>query len=191
MSKDNARVAYYQWGKLAESDKPCIGSGQFSSRDAARFWAKVAPSGDCWLWQGATFPRNGYGSFSVAAGKPRGHQAPHYAHRVAWELANGAIPAGQHVLHSCDVPACVNPAHLFLGTHRNNMEDAARKGRLHVSRPNGRTVSDESVSQIRALAASGVRRADLARQFGVSKTFVTLLLNGTRRQLPAPRTRTA
>jgi hypothetical protein len=51
------------------------------------------------------------------------------AHRVAWTLANGPIPAGMHVLHTCDNPPCCNPGHLWLGTQADNMADMARKGR--------------------------------------------------------------
>jgi endogenous inhibitor of DNA gyrase (YacG/DUF329 family) len=93
-----------------------------------RFWARVRKGEGCWLWVGGAF-RNGYGSF----GSPgRG------THRVAWELVNGSIPEGMHVLHRCDINylpgdityrRCVNPAHLFLGTQADNMADMRAKGR--------------------------------------------------------------
>lgn len=58
-----------------------------------------------------------------------------YAHRVAWQLVHGPIPAGMLVLHRCDNPACLRPEHLFLGTHAENMADMVRKGRSTRGRP--------------------------------------------------------
>jgi hypothetical protein len=81
----------------------------------------------CWIWNRATYP---YGYGHTARNRGNG-----YAHRVAWEIANGAtIPDGMCICHSCDVPSCVNPDHLFLGTHLDNVYDSIRKGRRRVSR---------------------------------------------------------
>lgn len=89
-----------------------------------RFWASVNRGGenDCWIWTGAARP-TGYGIC-------RWRQRPDGAHRVSWEMANGrAVPDGMYVLHRCDNPQCVNPRHLFVGTHSDNMRDMLAKGR--------------------------------------------------------------
>lgn len=88
-----------------------------------RFFRLVNKNGQggCWLWTGCTY-NHGYGSF-LWDGRMQA------ASRVSWQMHNGPIPAGQHVLHRCDIPLCVNPGHLFLGTHEQNMADMRRKGR--------------------------------------------------------------
>ena len=89
-----------------------------------RFWQKVAVGSidECWLWQACTY-RNGYGKFSLTRCNPV------YAHRLSYELTNGAIPDGMCILHRCDVPACCNPNHLSLGTQLDNIADMNAKGR--------------------------------------------------------------
>lgn len=94
-------------------------------RIAKRFWSKVAIAGegDCWLWQAKARHKFGYGVFVVATGCVQTSQ------RVAWALANGPIPPGAHILHSCDVPACCNPRHLRAGDARANVDDKVTRGR--------------------------------------------------------------
>ena len=87
-----------------------------------RFWTKVDQSQECWLWTGCIDPRAGYGQFWVA-------KRVRKAHRVSYALEHGLTPANLCVLHSCDNPPCVNPAHLWLGTQLENIADRTRKGR--------------------------------------------------------------
>lgn len=93
--------------------------------NAAQIWEHIDTTGGpgaCWTWQmGRTL--FGYGRVKVAGLGER------KAHRYVWELTNGPIPHGMLILHRCDVPPCVNPSHLFLGTHADNMADMHAKGR--------------------------------------------------------------
>ena len=122
-------------------------------------------AGGCWLWQGHR-DRHGYG---VRGGR--------LAHRVAWELARGPIPAGLSVCHHCDEPACVNPEHLFVATHAENMADRGRKGRAARGERNGRAkLTAEQAAAIRARAGESHR--SLAREFGVDRTTVRDIVRG-------------
>ena len=95
---------------------------------AAKFLdlVSIGAGGDCWRWMGSRNSR-GYGQVSFM-GRNR------MAHRIAYELANGPIPRGLLVCHSCDNPLCVNPRHLWLGTHTDNMRDMYAKSRQNPAR---------------------------------------------------------
>jgi hypothetical protein len=107
-----------------------------------RFWSKVAKTRDgCWEWAGGMF-NSGYGQFCI-----RHH--PYLAHRVAYELTYGPIPSGSGyhgtcVCHRCDNKSCVNPSHLFLGTHQDNIRDRVAKGRSAVGDRSGSRLHPES-----------------------------------------------
>jgi hypothetical protein len=132
---------------------------------SCRFWSKVDMTGDCWLWTGSRVGIAGfeYGQFAITPTR-RVH-----AHRYAWLLTRGDTN-GLNVLHSCDNPPCVKPAHLFLGTQGDNMQDKSNKGRGRspIGEDNGLAkLTEETVIQIREASASGVINSELARQFGV------------------------
>jgi hypothetical protein len=124
------------------------------------------PNG-CHLWTGSLRSSKGYGEFSVKG-------RPVSTHRFAWEIANGPIPARLQVLHGCDNPRCVNPAHLFLGTNNDNVLDKQKKGRQPKGeRCGGAKITDEIVREIRARYRTGiVRQIRLAEVYGVSTVMI-------------------
>lgn len=133
-----------------------------------RFFAKVVETeSGCHEWTGCLMP-NGYGQFHKD-GKTA------YAHRVAYELANGDLN-GAHVLHSCDNRKCVNPAHLFAGDLTANMQDMVAKGRqAHGTRNGHAKLTEDQVCKIRSFL--GTNR-EIAAQFGVTPSLVSLIRSG-------------
>lgn len=126
-----------------------------------RLWMPEPNSG-CWIWSGLTNSR-GYGRIVVSGHDQR-------AHRVSYELYCGPIPDGKLVCHRCDVPSCVNPAHLFLGGAADNHHDMRSKGRGAVGARHGRAkLSEANVAAIMVLLElGGLSRAEIGRRYGVS-----------------------
>jgi hypothetical protein len=148
---------------------------------AERFWAKTEPAGGgCIEWVGGSRNRSGYGQFTVKGNSDFACRNQ-LAHRVAWYLHTGQPPAG-HVLHSCDNPACVNPAHLRIGDQLANMQDCVSRGRHGGgARPGERhhqaKLTTDEVRQIRSLRGVRPQRA-VAKQFGVSATTIGQIMRG-------------
>jgi predicted XRE-type DNA-binding protein len=99
---------------------------------------------------------------------------------MAWEFANGPIPKGKCVLHRCDNPSCCNPDHLFLGSHKDNTQDAIRKGRFKFNLPKPKLTSNQ-VEEIRTLYGSvDYTQSELAEKFGVHQSQISRIVRRLR-----------
>lgn len=146
-----------------------------TKKDRHSFWAGVDVAGpdECWLWKRARTGA-GYGQLRVGGRSQR-------AHRVSWTIHNGPIPPGKGhhgtcILHACDNPPCVNPAHLRAGTNRDNAMDRESRGRgVHpkAERNGATTLSSADVDEIRQRYATGdVTQRALADEYGVSRSNI-------------------
>jgi hypothetical protein len=148
-------------------------SRRLTDTDQFRKRVEFDTNGGCWLWR-HHLSRNGYGQTVVQG-------STSLAHRVSWEVHRGPIPDGAHVCHRCDVRACVNPDHLFLGTHADNMADMARKGR-RISLPGERApnakLTDAQAAEVIRLLDSGMRPAAVAREMGLPFRAVIRIRQG-------------
>lgn len=130
----------------------------------------------CWIWTAGTRP-NGkdvpYPRHWTEDGKSIG------AHRFSFELVHGAIPKSMYVCHKCDTPLCVNPDHLFVGTHHDNMRDMVKKKRSFTGRgedKKGRAkLTNQQANQIKKMDVS---QSKLASMFGVSQTTIGRIKRG-------------
>lgn len=146
-----------------------------------RFDAKVGKTATCWLWNGYR-SKNGYGRIGLG-GRAAGVD---WAHRVSYRLHVAPIPDGIVVCHRCDVRACVNPAHLFLGTAADNVADMHSKGRargntkvLGSGNPKAK-LAEGDVLEIRRLASAGHDVDALAKRYSVRPGTVKEILSRRR-----------
>jgi hypothetical protein len=125
----------------------------------------------CWLW-----PNDTHQSYMLMwiDGEAVG------VHRASYMLHKGPIPEDKFVLHSCDIPDCVNPTHLFLGTQADNIKDKVAKGRhAYGVRIGTAKLNDEDVVRIRQLLASGkMKQCEIASAYGVDNKIITWIKQG-------------
>ena len=138
------------------------------------FYSRIRKSGACWEWIGPGDKSMGYGTCSD-------YQEPsRKAHRLSWVLHHGAIPAELFVLHSCDNRICVNPSHLWLGTQKDNQQDAVRKNRSSRGERNGMAVlTADSVRELRARYTG--QRGELklfASEYGITSQAIKFAVSG-------------
>lgn len=163
-----------------------------------RFWNKVNKDGpihpaigtECWLWTGYCMPF-GHGQFNI------GKHVIRLAHRFSWEIHFGEIPKSMSVCHHCDMPNCIRPDHLFLGTQKDNMQDANRKGRQYKGgsgdhAPEGENhwnskLTPEIVYQIIQMRNEGMTYGAIAKHFNVHFNTPRDICTGRRwKHLPRP-----
>lgn len=154
----------------------------YTPKDIARFWSKVAMTSDpdkCWEWT-ASRRRRGYGQFNLN-GKIL------TSHRLAWELTKGEITGGLFVCHQCDNPSCCNPSHLFLGTNNDNVQDMVKKGRQAPGEIKSRQgekhgqhkLTAEQILSIRErYSKGGISQRKLAKEFFVTQANIWHIVNG-------------
>ena len=140
---------------------------------------RVQKTPTCWLWTG---DRNDYGYGIVTLEDRPEKRVRIRAHRWVYEQLVGPIPAGKIVMHTCDNPPCVNPAHLRIGTIADNNADTGRKFRHHygLDHWNGR-ITHEQIAEIRA---SKETQAALARKYGVHQSHISRIKRGEARRIP-------
>jgi len=151
-------------------------------KDVARFWSYVDKQSNCWLWMGSK-NRSGYGTFWFMNECVTAHR---FSAFISGLVDSVHSPKDRKqtgfILHQCDNPACVNPAHFKVGTYADNQREAyarnrrsAYKGDRHVNAK----LSRKDASEIRKrYAGGGVRQQDLAEQYGVSQRTISLIVRG-------------
>jgi HNH endonuclease len=142
---------------------------------ADRLAARTTKTATCWICSGWSARAGGYVQIFIESA-PGGKQIRDFAHRIAYRLAHGEIPDGFNVLHRCDNPRCVNPAHLFLGTQADNIHDCAHKNRRNAF--GCQKLHPPDIHAIRDLLRQRVLHKDIAARFGVARNTISQIASG-------------
>jgi hypothetical protein len=140
--------------------------GEFTIEDARTYFDQPSKielnDTGCWIWKGSIDTR-GYGRYG-----------PTVVHQVFWRLVNGLMDLGKECCHTCVNRSCVNPAHIYAGTHKQNMTDAVKAGVMGAPRK----LTDDQVAEIFELLALGYTKISIARAMGISAPLMTKITKG-------------
>ena len=144
----------------------------FSKDVIDRFWSKVdiKSEDECWEWLGPLRGK-GYGYIVIEHKKIK-------ANRFSWIITNGLIPTEKLVLHNCDNSKCVNPNHLYIGSHSDNMRDRCSRYNGMIGRTNRFT--EEKIQIIKLLYSKGITQRSIAERLGLSQSYISMLIHNKR-----------
>lgn len=168
--RKDPRNTWGYWAKARFCSQACAGEANSRRLSSKRppiervFARNVVQSGECWEWTGSR-DKDGYGVFTYAR---KQYRAP----KTALELDGRPVPRGMHACHTCDNPACVRPAHLYVGTPAQNSADAKQRGRVRVGRK-----AKVTPDQVRAIRAAVGTHNEIAARFGLSPANISLIRN--------------
>lgn len=140
----------------------------------------IIDENDCWIWQGQV-DRKGYGRRTFTENKKKRKLL---AHRISYKIFVGEIPDGLFILHQCDVPRCINPQHLHLGTQKDNLNEMRERDRANDiskgkkgDRHNLAKLSETDVKEIRRLREKGYTGVKLSEMFNVTNGLIYMIIN--------------